>query len=98
MGMTSPELPDGRAPGYRRAIQLQPEVPSWMAHVSKVLNLLTFNREGPSLALGRLLLLGLLLGNHLTLIEHFFLLHFLLLVGHGEQVNCRRRKGGAGRG
>ena len=65
LGGTSLELLDGRVPGYSRAIQLQQGVPSWMAHISRVLGLLTLDQRGPSLALGRLLLLGLLLREQL---------------------------------
>ena len=62
MGVASLELPDRGGPGYRCTIQLQPGIPSWMAHISLVLSLLTLHRGGPPLVFGCFLLLGLLLG------------------------------------
>ena len=83
MGMASLELPDGGALGYRRAIQLQPGIPSWMAHVSRVFGLPTLHCGGRPSIFGHFLLLGLLLGDHLPLLDYLLLLHFLLQVGEG---------------
>ena len=77
------ELPDGGAPGYRRAIQLQLGITSWMAHVSRVFGLPTLHCEGPPSIFGHFLLLGLLLGDHLPLLGYLLLLYFLLQVGRG---------------
>ena len=96
LGGTSLELLDGRVPGYSRAIQLQPGVPSWMAHISRVLGLLTLDQRGPSLALGRLLLLGLLLREQLPpppLANSFSFLFFFRLV-----IANRLTVGGGGEG
>ena len=101
MGMASLELLDGGAPRYRRTIQLQPEIPSWVAHVGRVLGFLTLHRGGPPFVFGHFLLLRLLLGDHFPLLGYLILLPFLLQVGDGEQADNRRRKrgrGGAGRG
>ena len=74
-GVTPLELPDGGAPRYRRAIQLQPEIPSWMAHVGRILGLFTLHRKSPPFIFGCFLLIGLLLEDHLPLP----LLEYLLL-------------------
>ena len=94
MGVASLELPNGEAPGYHRAIQLQLGIPSWMVHVGRVLGLLTLNRGGPPFVFGRFLLLMLLLGDHLPLLSYFLLPLLLLQVRDEEQVDySRRRKG-----
>ena len=97
MGVASLELPNGEAPGYHRAIQLQLGIPSWMVHVGRVLGLLTLNRGGPPFVFGRFLLLMLFLGDHLPLLSYFLLLPLLLQVGDKEQADYSRRRKGESR-
>ena len=64
-----------------------------MAHVSRMLGLFTFNRGGPSLAFGRLLLLRLLLRDHLSLLSTFFSFFFFFKLA---MMNRLTVEGGGG--
>ena len=55
-----------------------------MAHVGCVLGLPTFHRGGLPFVLSYLLLFGLLLEDHLPLIDNLLLFPFLLQVWDGE--------------
>jgi len=64
-------------------------------HLDRTSVLLTFNREGPSRAFGRLLLLGgnpLLLRDQLPLLSHLLLLLPLFQVGKSKWVNWKRKR------
>ena len=80
MGVTFLRLPDGGVPWDGRPVELQLRVPCrvLVLHLGHVLVLPALHRRGPFLALGHLLLLGLILVNHLLLLP------FLLQVGHRE--------------
>ena len=86
IGVASLELLNGGVPRHRRAIQLQTGILSWMAHIGRVLGLLTLYRGGPSSIFGCFLLLGLLMEDHLSLLGNLLLLllPFLLQVGDRE--------------
>ena len=88
------ELLDGEVPWNGHPIHLQPKVPRkvLVAHLNHVLVLPALDRGGLPLAFSCLLLLRLLLADHLRHLGYLLFLPFLLQVGHGEQVNCRRRR------
>ena len=97
VGVASLELPDRGVLGQRCTIQLQLEVPNWMAHVSRMLDLPTFYRGGPPSFLSCLLLLRLFLEDQLPLLGNLFLFPFLLQVWDGEQTMEEGRGGGSAR-
>ena len=94
VGIASLELPNGGVLGHCCTIQLQPGVPSWMAHVSCVFSLPTIHRGGPPLVLSYLLLFGLLLGDHLPLLNGLILFSLLFIFGIGSRPTVEGGGGG----
>ena len=86
MGVTFLRLPDEGVPWDGRLVELQLRIPCrvLVLQLGHMLVLLALHRGGLFLALGHLLLLGLILADHLPLLGHLLLPPFLLQVWHRE--------------
>jgi len=100
VGVASLELPDGGVLGQLYTIQLQLGVPSWMAHIGRMLGLPTFHRGGPPSFLSCFLLFGVFLKEQLPSSIGFFSFLFFFKFGMGSKPIEKRggEGGGSARG